>query len=301
MKAPVAISGKSHGAGRGSGGAVASFPSPANTAVRVLSVSESVHPPIANLMPGDCDIADVQHGSVAVAQEIAASVAADLTRAGNERHSHVIYSDHRGETWQIGGIAENQTNESAVAELKDGSLLLNEAFAQVTGRCSAADAESLGRLRRDRQYKEVSRSWDEFCTQHLGISKRQADRTIRLLDEYWPSYFAVAQMAHGTPDEYRAIAPHVSADALNVNGAAIALIPENSAKVAAGVAELLKRERPAKGREAISADLVLSRFDAVADMLGEVQGLLNIDQQIKLAATLRRMEAAAARCGLLTV
>lgn len=39
--------------------------------------------------------------------------------------SHIIYSDDRGATWKIGGIAEDKTNESAVAELKDGSLLLN--------------------------------------------------------------------------------------------------------------------------------------------------------------------------------
>ena len=44
---------------------------------------------------------------------------------GNTRHSHVIYSDDRGTTWRIGGVAEDKTNESAVAELKDGSLLLN--------------------------------------------------------------------------------------------------------------------------------------------------------------------------------
>jgi sialidase-1 len=39
--------------------------------------------------------------------------------------SHVIYSDDRGATWIIGGSAEDKTNESAIAELKDGSLLLN--------------------------------------------------------------------------------------------------------------------------------------------------------------------------------
>jgi sialidase-1 len=42
-----------------------------------------------------------------------------------ERYSHVIYSDDRGETWKIGGIAGEKTNESAVAELKSGDLLLN--------------------------------------------------------------------------------------------------------------------------------------------------------------------------------
>jgi len=42
-----------------------------------------------------------------------------------ERHSHVIYSDDRGVTWKIGGVAEENTNESAVVQLKSGELVLN--------------------------------------------------------------------------------------------------------------------------------------------------------------------------------
>lgn len=41
------------------------------------------------------------------------------------RYSHVIYSDDRGATWKIGGIAEEKTNESAVVELSGGELVLN--------------------------------------------------------------------------------------------------------------------------------------------------------------------------------
>lgn len=41
-------------------------------------------------------------------------------------HSHVIYSDDRGETWQLGGIVkEHGGNESTVVELANGELLLN--------------------------------------------------------------------------------------------------------------------------------------------------------------------------------
>ncbi len=40
-------------------------------------------------------------------------------------HSHVIYSDDGGATWQIGGIADGFTNESTVVELTDGRLCLN--------------------------------------------------------------------------------------------------------------------------------------------------------------------------------
>lgn len=40
--------------------------------------------------------------------------------------SHVIYSDDNGETWHIGGSApREQTNESTIAELSNGDLMLN--------------------------------------------------------------------------------------------------------------------------------------------------------------------------------
>ncbi len=37
--------------------------------------------------------------------------------------SHVFWSDDHGKTWQLGGVHEDRTNESAVVELKDGSIL----------------------------------------------------------------------------------------------------------------------------------------------------------------------------------
>jgi sialidase-1 len=40
-------------------------------------------------------------------------------------HSHVIYSDDGGKNWRIGGSAGADTDESAVIERADGSLLLN--------------------------------------------------------------------------------------------------------------------------------------------------------------------------------
>jgi sialidase-1 len=40
-------------------------------------------------------------------------------------HSHVLLSHDRGVTWQIGGVATTHSNEATVAQLTDGSLLLN--------------------------------------------------------------------------------------------------------------------------------------------------------------------------------
>jgi sialidase-1 len=50
----------------------------------------------------------------------------DHYRDGNKvSHSHVIYSDDSGKTWQLGGSTGPQCNESTVVELQDGSLMLN--------------------------------------------------------------------------------------------------------------------------------------------------------------------------------
>ena len=48
-----------------------------------------------------------------------------LDRSRDPYHSHVIYSDDRGATWQLGGNVEAGTNECAVAQLYDGSLYIN--------------------------------------------------------------------------------------------------------------------------------------------------------------------------------
>lgn len=37
--------------------------------------------------------------------------------------SHVFWSDDHGQSWQLGGVHEDRTNESAVVELTDGSIL----------------------------------------------------------------------------------------------------------------------------------------------------------------------------------
>lgn len=47
----------------------------------------------------------------------------DHEAEGHYYRSHVITSDDHGKTWQIGGIHEEKTNESAIVELHDATLL----------------------------------------------------------------------------------------------------------------------------------------------------------------------------------
>lgn len=48
-----------------------------------------------------------------------------LDRRRDPHHSHVIYSDDHGATWQIGGIVNAGTNECTAVELVDGSIYIN--------------------------------------------------------------------------------------------------------------------------------------------------------------------------------
>jgi len=114
------------------------------------------------------------------------------------------------------------------------------AFSTVAGRCSAAEAASLRRLRDEKLYRAKADSWEEYCPKYLGMSKTNANRMIRHLEEFGPSYFEVAQLTRISADQYRAIANCVVDRTLHHDGEAIALIPENGQKIAAAVHQLRK-------------------------------------------------------------
>jgi hypothetical protein len=142
-----------------------------------------------------------------------------------------------------GGVVTEKT----VTEMSDSDAALfdlgvvlgqTHAFIMVAGRCSAAQAQGLKHMREEKLYKRCTESWADFCDTYLKISRTEADRTIRLLEEFGPTYFDLSQLTRISPETYRAIAPAVKDGSLQVNGETIPLIPENSRKVTAAVSEL---------------------------------------------------------------
>jgi hypothetical protein len=172
-----------------------------------------------------------------------------------------------------------------------------EAFAAVSGRCSAAEAEAIRQIHDEKLYLAFDMTWDEFCPKRLGAHRRNIERMLRPLYEFGPSYYHVAQMTHVTPDEYRAIAPHVSADGVCVDGSVIALLPENSEQVSAAVAKLLEREKPAKAEKAsMSFDAVMKRCKTVEGFVREQR--LDEPQRRSLGIALAKIVIAASRQGI---
>ena len=150
-----------------------------------------------------------------------------------------------------------------------------QAYGAVAGRCSAADAECMRRIRDQKLYLHRAPAWDEFCPKYLGMSRAHANRIIRALEEFGPVYFEVAQLTRITPEQFRAIAPAVRDRNIHLHGEAIALIPENSDKVAAAVAEL-RREGATEGAQSPSMVERLSAAQRRADQaIAEFRRLLD--------------------------
>src|SRR6266567_2122134 len=72
----------------------------------------------------------------------------------------------------------------------------NQSFAIVAGRCSAAQAETILRIREGRLYLRCAASWKEFCPQYLHISVTQADRIIRMWQQHGPALFELQRIAN---------------------------------------------------------------------------------------------------------
>jgi hypothetical protein len=113
-----------------------------------------------------------------------------------------------------------------------------QAFGLVAGRCSAADAAILRDIRETKKFLSFAANWDEFCRDHLHTSRRSADRAIAHLNEFGPGYFALTQLTHITPQEFRQIRASVTDHALEFGGEAIALIEENAARLNEAVSAL---------------------------------------------------------------
>ena len=54
----------------------------------------------------------------------------------------------------------------------------NHAFGLIAGRCPAAQAAGLRRLREEKLYKRCAENWRDFCPQYLKMSRSEVDRGL---------------------------------------------------------------------------------------------------------------------------
>ncbi len=143
-------------------------------------------------------------------------VACDHIVAGSKAmHSHVIISDDGGRTWTLGGSASDRTNESAVVELQDHSLMLNMRSYHGRNRRAVATSQDGGRTWSDLtiddaliepvcQASLISLGKGRLLFSNPADTKR-VRMTVRLSrndGQSWP----VARVVHKGPAAYSSLA-----------------------------------------------------------------------------------------------
>jgi hypothetical protein len=173
-----------------------------------------------------------------------------------------------------------------------------EAFGLIAGRCSAADIEVLRRMKEEKLYATLDCTWDEFCTRHLHVARRTVDMEIAYLREFGQAFFTIRQLTHVSVKDYRAIAPDITEQGVNVNGTVVALLPENSEPLAAAVGALLNRSASEVGSvKPASFDALLRRCQAATRALCSYRTWLNERQKAALTAEAIKIRAAADALG----
>ena len=159
-----------------------------------------------------------------------------------------------------------------------------QAFSLVAGATAAADVECLRQIRERKLYVAKGVDWTEFCKQHAGITRAYADRLIRQLEDFGPSYFNLSQIVRISADVYRKIAPAVSDEGVALGDETIAICPENSEKLVEAVNELraaIPAKEVATGVAAARRRLELS----VAALNQVVKSGLSDEERQELAQT----------------
>src|SRR5436305_9727179 len=134
---------------------------------------------------------------------------------------------------------ENETIQQFDEALNLGTMLgRKQAFGSIAGKCSAADAECIRRLREEKRYLALGMNWDEFCKHKVGMSRPTADRIIRSLEEFGPKYFELAAVLRLPVEHYRQIAGAVTDGGVVVDGETIEISAQNAPRLAQAVETL---------------------------------------------------------------
>jgi len=149
-----------------------------------------------------------------------------------------------------------------------------QAFAVIANKCSAAQALSLKQVKETRLFEQLGLNWDEFCRDHAGISRTNADTLIRQLDEFGEAYFRLSEIARISPETFRHIADQVDDQGIEIDGEKLALIPDNAPRIRTAIRTLRAQLRQARAAQ-VQSNPGVTQFQIRLDaLLEEVSRLI---------------------------
>jgi hypothetical protein len=160
-----------------------------------------------------------------------------------------------------------------------------QAFGTMAGRCSAADAACLMKLKEEKKNLAVGLSWQEFCPKYLGISRSQADRIIHNFVEFGESFFLLNSLVPITAKDYRVIEGSIGPDGLRMANELIPFEPQQSTRLIEAVDALKQQARPAlpapqpgpeeQRNAAADTAVIWQSVEHVKDSINDLEGALS--------------------------
>jgi hypothetical protein len=157
-----------------------------------------------------------------------------------------------------------------------------QAFNTMAHHCSAARVACLKQIRDTEAYKHFNLTWEQFCPDQAGLSRKHADRLIAQLAEFGAPYFQLTDIVPVSPAAFRQIEPTIVDGALEFDGEQIPITRENAAKIKAAVNALRKEAEQVKSNFVDTPSDITSlqiRFDAYCDGLHHRVNLANTDEK----------------------
>ena len=170
-----------------------------------------------------------------------------------------------------GNTVSDQTE--AQGSLAAGTWIGREqAFNAVAHHCSAARVACLKHVRDTGAYQSLNLTWDQFCPEHAGISRSQADRLISQLTEFGAPFFQLTDIVPVSPTVYREIAPAIDGGVIEFQGEQIPITAENAIRIKAAVNALRKEAQRSESdvRTPATVTGLLIRFDACFEDMGRL-------------------------------
>jgi hypothetical protein len=113
-----------------------------------------------------------------------------------------------------------------------------QAFGMVANHCSAAQAQSLRRIRDAAAYKLLHLTWEDFCREHAGLSRPRVDALILCLEEFGEAYFRLSEIIRISPETYRQLAPKIQGEQIEIDGELLDIAPQNATRIRQAIVQL---------------------------------------------------------------
>jgi len=122
----------------------------------------------------------------------------------------------------------------------------SQAFGAMTYKCSVEQAKALEQVWESGAYKLLGLTWEKYCLEYAGLSHQRVEGIIRNRQEFGDIYLRLSDIIAISPETYRHIQPKVHADAIEIAGEMVPVIPENAARIREAVNRLRAQLRKAQ-------------------------------------------------------